>query len=344
MKSRWLYTLLITSYLIVTTAYNVNFMQSCTRQLFPGEVNQWKTVTSGNSDSLKISSFYSDSLKIKIDFSLIGKQELTSVGFRSLHKDIDFSKYDRLAVTFTETSSPFVAIHLITGEKENESLNHCFIRKGLKVHAPESTIETKLTDFYIPQWWYNHVNIDPSKDHVEPDFTRFYKIGFSLSKTASVPAGEPFTIGVSNITLKRDFTALIIVNILLISIFSVLHILIRMTYSKNSKQSISNELSEQVINYIGTTFTDPTFCYTHITTKFEIDNRDVDTILFRSNRCDLTSYLTEIRTTEAHRLLTESELQIKEIAFAVGYKHVATFNRAFRDRYNCTPGSVRSNS
>lgn len=52
--------------------------------------------------------------------------------------------------------------------------------------------------------------------------------------------------------------------------------------------------------------------------------------------------LGELRLQEAARLLRESpRTSIQEVAFAVGYNHVAHFNRQFRSRFGCAPGNYR---
>lgn len=54
------------------------------------------------------------------------------------------------------------------------------------------------------------------------------------------------------------------------------------------------------------------------------------------------STLNQLRLQEARRLLLETDLQVSEIAFKVGYGNISHFNRTFRDRYQTSPGSLRS--
>jgi AraC-like DNA-binding protein len=43
----------------------------------------------------------------------------------------------------------------------------------------------------------------------------------------------------------------------------------------------------------------------------------------------------------AVEMLREPNLRVKEVAFAVGYKHVSSFDRDFRSRYHSTPTEFR---
>lgn len=53
--------------------------------------------------------------------------------------------------------------------------------------------------------------------------------------------------------------------------------------------------------------------------------------------------LNRLRLLEARRLLIETDLQVAEIAFKVGYGNVSHFNRMFRDRFGRSPGGTREN-
>lgn len=53
------------------------------------------------------------------------------------------------------------------------------------------------------------------------------------------------------------------------------------------------------------------------------------------------NYLTDWRMTKARQLLNETDYSILAIAAEVGYSSEAAFNRAFKRKFNATPGAVR---
>jgi two-component system response regulator YesN len=55
----------------------------------------------------------------------------------------------------------------------------------------------------------------------------------------------------------------------------------------------------------------------------------------------LGHWLTERRLRRAARLLLENSMSVKEVAYAVGYKHPPSFVRAFERMFRQTPGSYR---
>jgi AraC-like DNA-binding protein len=68
------------------------------------------------------------------------------------------------------------------------------------------------------------------------------------------------------------------------------------------------------------------------------------TALLRSQNETFRSALNRLRLTEARRLLTESDLQVSEIAFKVGYANPSHFHRQFRETFGMPPLSVRTDS
>lgn len=55
----------------------------------------------------------------------------------------------------------------------------------------------------------------------------------------------------------------------------------------------------------------------------------------------MTHLPTEQRLHNAARLLLESDMSVKEVAYAAGYEHPSSFIRAFRHRFSQTPRSYR---
>lgn len=64
--------------------------------------------------------------------------------------------------------------------------------------------------------------------------------------------------------------------------------------------------------------------------------------LFEESSCTLTQFIMEQRLTAAHNaLIVRSSVPIHTIAYDLGFNDVSYFNRAFRQRFGCTPSDVR---
>jgi len=57
---------------------------------------------------------------------------------------------------------------------------------------------------------------------------------------------------------------------------------------------------------------------------------------------DLRSFLTQCRLDRAAQLLQNAETPVKEISYLVGYRHTASFIRAFHKRFGCAPQDYRN--
>ena len=55
----------------------------------------------------------------------------------------------------------------------------------------------------------------------------------------------------------------------------------------------------------------------------------------------LRQHLSRLRLTEAARLVKESQMQMTEIAFRVGFSNAPHFNRQFRELWGCSPSEMR---
>jgi AraC family transcriptional regulator len=54
-----------------------------------------------------------------------------------------------------------------------------------------------------------------------------------------------------------------------------------------------------------------------------------------------TSFLSRARLNEAHRLLYQTDLSVKDVALNVGYRDRSYFNRRFKAQFGCPPGAIR---
>jgi AraC-like DNA-binding protein len=61
----------------------------------------------------------------------------------------------------------------------------------------------------------------------------------------------------------------------------------------------------------------------------------------RAHQVQFKQYLNIVRITEARRLLMDTDRQISEIAFAVGYNYPTTFNRIFKEVTGISPSDFR---
>ena len=72
-----------------------------------------------------------------------------------------------------------------------------------------------------------------------------------------------------------------------------------------------------------------------------IHERKISAIIKKKTDLNFKQFLNKLRIAEAKRLLLETDLQISEIAFKVGYGNASHFNRVFKLSENCAPNDFR---
>lgn len=64
----------------------------------------------------------------------------------------------------------------------------------------------------------------------------------------------------------------------------------------------------------------------------------------RETRHSLHCFLANRRLERAAQLLAGTNMPVKEVSYIVGYRHAASFVRAFRKRFGCPPKSYRGDA
>jgi AraC family transcriptional regulator of arabinose operon len=58
--------------------------------------------------------------------------------------------------------------------------------------------------------------------------------------------------------------------------------------------------------------------------------------------CSLKRYLSDRQLSEAAKLLSSTQLQIKQVSFQIGFSHEPSFVRAFRNKFGSSPSEYRN--
>ncbi len=78
-----------------------------------------------------------------------------------------------------------------------------------------------------------------------------------------------------------------------------------------------------------------------LASQVEVSTCHLSRLFKKTLGCGFRAYLRDIRLARAEVLLRETLLSIKEIAWAVGYKHVSDFDHHFKQRNHVKPKDYR---
>jgi transcriptional regulator GlxA family with amidase domain len=87
---------------------------------------------------------------------------------------------------------------------------------------------------------------------------------------------------------------------------------------------------------------DPASSIRDLALKVSLSRAHLQRLFKQQTGVQLGSFVAETRLQKAAQLLTLSNLSIKQIAHAVGYRHHSSFVRAFQRRFSETPKHYRS--
>ncbi|ULL15344.1 AraC family transcriptional regulator [Paenibacillus sp. H1-7] len=103
-------------------------------------------------------------------------------------------------------------------------------------------------------------------------------------------------------------------------------------------------LMNRVKQYIEMYYADPDLSLNKLSDHFELNPRYLSKLFKEEFGEKFIDYMLKVRLEEASRLLLQTELPVQEIAERVGYQHVISFHRAFKNMFGLPPGDYRKKS
>lgn len=97
---------------------------------------------------------------------------------------------------------------------------------------------------------------------------------------------------------------------------------------------------EAALSFIDCSLTDTELTPARVAVQLGISRRTLDRV-FKDSALTFSQCVRRRRLAAARRLLVDLTMTVTDIAFAVGFNDLSTFNRAFRAQYGLTPREVR---
>lgn len=114
-------------------------------------------------------------------------------------------------------------------------------------------------------------------------------------------------------------------------------------YQKLTIEPRSGKDKADVISFMAAQYADPDLDLETAVNSLGINRNKINEILKSEIGLTFSGYLNKLRLTEAARLLLEQQdVNVAQIAFAVGYNNVTYFNKLFKNEYGCTPKSFKT--
>jgi len=315
--------------------------------------------TDGNS-TISNHEFSADTLKYSYT---LGKEYLyryagLSIGMAKDSTFLNLSDYDFIKIKMHQSKESsigiFFKIYNPNFTKLNESATHeTLIRYVSADTAAISEMIVNFDDFSHPNWWLEDRKLEKS-EMSSPDFSKV--LSLQIQNGTRYTLDSLIEVSILDISVGKDFTSQYIgLLIILAAYYLIVLILILLnkkgetkgekkvviSYEKLDVESNLDQDTKRITDTIAKNYSDPTFSVDKLSKEAGISAAKIPGVLKNQYSMNFKQYLNNIRINEAKRLLKETDNQIVNIAYAVGYNNIPHFNRTFKQLEGVSPKEYR---
>ena len=110
---------------------------------------------------------------------------------------------------------------------------------------------------------------------------------------------------------------------------------------KTRQPESDNQLIVRIQTYIDENYGDQSLCLSRISDLFHISESYFSFLFKKTVGVNFSTYLEQIRMTQAKHLLETTDIKITDLYVAVGYNNLTSFRRAFKKKYGVAPNALR---
>lgn len=230
-----------------------------------------------------------------------------------------------------------------------DQMTYQLLVKSFGLLKGENEIKFNIEDINeIPDWWI----LENLKYINKP-----IKVGYDKTKFVwlyienSTPINKPLQIEISEFVFSYPFIPLLYKWSLFALIYYLIFIIVIWRIKKVKYilmpielSSIGNKIPEtiaSILEYIGSEYKNSDLRVYDAAKAVGISQDQVSELIRKHSNLTFRQYLNKVRLEEAKRLIRNTQLQISEIAYEVGYNNIQHFNRVFKEYTSFTPKEFR---
>lgn len=267
---------------------------------------------------------------------------------------LDLNGYDFLELEFEANLSrriPLVLSQYIDGfSVKNRGETYRPLTQEMEYYKAKRTYILPLDKFETPSWWYTSKNTTESNVG-KPDLSRIHYVQFHNCQMLPVNTKETTIIYSLSFHKKMGTWYWISAGILFFyySIWLIIRHLKKSPIkifprTKLVVANMADEDSKKVLDYLANNYQNPELSLEGAQKELGLSETKISGVLKTTTDMSFKRYLNHIRTEEAKRLLRETDRQVMDIAYKVGYGNISHFNRVFKEAENCSPNEYRKNT
>lgn len=217
-------------------------------------------------------------------------------------------------------------------------------------------IVVQLNNLDTPDWWLQNSGLEL----VDRDYRLDKVISFGLVNSLQSPRDRQSNIKISDVELRGEQVWPIYIALALCAVGWLLFLiwflqryfkeLVRqvqekmrqdrplVAYQKLTIEPQKDKEKSSLLVYLATNYSNPDLNLELVVTELGLNRNKINEILKNELDLTFTAYVNKLRLTEAARLLVEQgDMNIAQIAYAVGFNNPTYFNKLFKNEYGCTP-------
>ncbi len=285
------------------------------------------------------------------------KYKFAYAGYSPDEKDyfFDLSSYNYALIKIKATQGTriqFVLSSFIDRyTKLDQSITYRLSQYILNVSPTFQEIEIPFQELYTPDWWYSE-NKKIESDFNDPDLSKV--TGISFSNCININNDEVDVVDIEEIKFGVNLLPFYMTSLCLLALYYGVFGLVlfkkkRKTeiYFENQESGTNtylNEEEENLFHFLTTNYFKQDLSIVDVQMSTGISERKISGMIKQKTSLNFKQFINKLRIAEAKRLLSETDLQISEIAFKVGYINPSHFNRVFKTFELCSPNDYRKKS
>jgi|GEM_PF-3199477 len=270
-------------------------------------------------------------------------------------KGIDISKYNNVEIKLYSPDTEEIDIRMLyyidSSSKREIYASHLIKSSEIKISKHPRAYNININKFEIPQWYF-FLNKKVNLNNIE-DLKKLKSLSaLEIFNCQSQALDEESTLFIDYIGLNNKYPHLFYTIFFIFILSYYLLLLILIIFKKQIKKlrakfnlvqkhldvaSIGDKELGDIIKYTQENYNKSDITINDISKMTGTTTRKISMILKKNFKMSFRQYLNKIRVEEAKHLITNTDRQLTEIAFYIGYNNSTHFYRIFKEITGLSP-------
>ena len=267
---------------------------------------------------------------------------------------INVERFNQISLCLSGQNIDRVGLSIYTqvaDTNENTNYSEALYHSYLNISNEKETYTIPVNQLKHPEWWEDLHHISEN-DETKPDLKHL--LHFNIGSAFSTNIEKEKKLQIYSIAFIRNnhhlyfVLGLADIALLLLILGFNYWILFRKkqrgTINVNYQPigySAKTGIDEKCIMFINKNYNMNDLTLEIIAQETGISSRRITRIIHDTFNCNFKTYLNRIRINESQRFLTQTDLNMGEIAFKVGFNSQSHFNRVFKSEVQISPSEYR---